>query len=176
MHEAKLLKKFIITGPESSGKTTIVQALCNQYGKSYRPEFARKFLSAKNERYALEDLTEIAKGQLAIENELVRLESDFIILDTDLLTIKIWSEVRFNFFNPNLSTILESYCLRHYLVCTPEIPWEVDPLREHPQKRAWLYSKYIEALDYYGFSYDVISGKTATQRIASAKHIITNNI
>ena len=59
--------KIIITGPESSGKTTLCKALSEHYKIPFTKEFARKYLSDLGKSYLQEDLLEIAKGQFKHE-------------------------------------------------------------------------------------------------------------
>jgi len=39
-----------------------------------------------------------------------------------------------------------------------DLPWEFDPLREHPDRREFLMKKYIEELDRHGFNYSIVNG------------------
>ena len=79
--------KIIVTGPESSGKTTLCKALSKHFKISYSKEYAREYLEKLNRDYTQEDLIKIAKGQLHAENGIQ-------LLDTDLITIKIWSKYK----------------------------------------------------------------------------------
>ena len=56
--------KIAITGPESSGKTTLAKKLSTNFKKSILVnEFAREYLKTVNGKYTYSDLIKIAKGQ-----------------------------------------------------------------------------------------------------------------
>jgi nicotinamide riboside kinase len=76
--------RIAITGPESSGKTTLARALSKVLSAVYIPEFARQYLQEKGLKYDQQDLDEIAKGQLNLilssQNSINIVDSDFVVL------------------------------------------------------------------------------------------------
>ena len=86
--------KVIVTGPESSGKTTLCNALAEHLNIPFTPEFSREFLNKLDGDYTQDDLSVIAKEQL--KNEQLTTKNNQVSLnDTDLITIKIWSEYKY---------------------------------------------------------------------------------
>ena len=83
------MAKIIVTGPESCGKTTLSQALSNHFRIPFSKEYAREYLQELGRDYSQEDLITIAKKQLEFEQ-------DIQLLDTDLITIKIWSNYKYS--------------------------------------------------------------------------------
>ena len=65
--------KVVLYGPESSGKSTLSQALADHYNTAYVPEYARLYLQDKWDRKSeictQEDLIPITRGQIQLENE-----------------------------------------------------------------------------------------------------------
>ncbi len=105
------------------------------------PEFAREYLARTNGLYAQNDIVEIAKGQMAIEDRAAK-DFSLIFCDTELLVTRIWSEVKFGNCDP---WIIEEMSRRKYdlvLLCNTDLPWVPDPLREHPDKRTFLMNLY----------------------------------
>lgn len=141
------MQKIIITGPESTGKTTLAQQLAQHYQTVWVPEYARDYIDQLNRSYEEDDLLEIAKGQVNREDEIaVQHNPDLLICDTSLLVIKVWSQVKYQRCHP---WILEQLNLRQtslYLLAFPDIPWEPDPQREHPQQRELLFQLYQQEL------------------------------
>ena len=86
--------KIIVTGPESSGKTTLCKALSEHYNLPFTKEFAREYLTDLGKNYLQEDLLEIAKGQLEDE-QLITNNQQISLHDTDLITLKIWSDYKY---------------------------------------------------------------------------------
>jgi NadR type nicotinamide-nucleotide adenylyltransferase len=138
--------KVVITGPESSGKTTLAKALAEHYLAPWVPEYARDYLNHLNQPYQEEDLLEIARGQVERENEAAAEKLDLLICDTSLVVIKIWSKYRYGRCHPWILEQIEQRPVDLYLLCSPDIPWEPDPQRENPDDRDELFKLYKRAL------------------------------
>ena len=89
------LLRVSLTGPESTGKSTLAAQLAAHYGTSFAPEFAREYLAQSGPHYTPEDLEEIARGQLAAEERAAATAHGVVFCDSDLLVIKIWFEHSF---------------------------------------------------------------------------------
>ena len=63
------MKKIVIIGPESTGKSTLCGQLAAHYKTCWCPEFAREYLLTHGMDYDFDDLLYIAKGQIAMEDE-----------------------------------------------------------------------------------------------------------
>jgi len=63
------MKKIVIIGPESTGKTTLCEQLATHYQTLWCPEYAREYLLKNGTDYSFDDLLTIAKGQIALEEE-----------------------------------------------------------------------------------------------------------
>ncbi|MBK8702010.1 MAG: ATP-binding protein [Saprospiraceae bacterium] len=122
---------FVLTGPESSGKTRLANALAAKMNLPLVDEYARIYFSTGPRQYTEIDIDHIAYRQEQLEKEITQ---PTIICDTDLLTCLIWKKVVFEVWDEKMATKIASYTDRHYLLCTPEITWEADPLREKPQR------------------------------------------
>jgi NadR type nicotinamide-nucleotide adenylyltransferase len=138
------IKKVVIIGPESTGKSTLSTMLAQHYETMWCPEYAREFLLTNGTNYSFEDLLTIAKGQLALEDEYTeKLETNALpmmedgghlplFIDTDMYVMKVWCEFVFgNCHRFVLDEILKrKYDL--YLLCNTDLPWVKDELREYP--------------------------------------------
>jgi nicotinamide riboside kinase len=69
MHE---VKKVVIIGPESTGKSSLCDLLAEHYVTIWCPEYAREYLLTQGTHYTYDDLLTIAKGQLQLEEEYIR--------------------------------------------------------------------------------------------------------
>ena len=66
----------MVLGPESTGKSTLCEALARHFSTIWCPEYAREYLLANGTDYTFDDLLTIAQGQLALEEDyLKRIES-----------------------------------------------------------------------------------------------------
>ncbi|MBC6365678.1 AAA family ATPase [Algoriphagus sp. AK58] len=153
-------KRILILGPESTGKSTLAEDLANHFGEPWVLEFAREYLEKIDRPYLFEDLAEIGKGQLELEDRLAEKAQKFLFCDTDLRVIHIWSEHRFGKTDP---WVLEEIQVRKYeliLLTDTDLPWEPDPLREYPEleMRQYFFEKYRKLAEQSGFPYLIVSG------------------
>ena len=157
--------KIIVTGPESSGKTTLCKALSEHYNLPFTKEFAREYLTDLGKNYLQEDLLEIAKGQL--ENEqLINNNQQISLHDTDLITLKIWSDYKYGNCNNWILEQIEKQKVenRFYLLCKPDLKWNYDPLRENPTDRNELLEIYKQELENLGHKFLIIKGEDRNQQ------------
>ena len=154
--------KIIITGPESSGKTTLCKALSKHFSISFAKEFARYYINSLDREYIIDDLLTIAKGQLECE-------FNSQLLDTDLITIKIWSEYKYGRCDKWILDQIEKQKKekRFYLLCKPDIPWQPDKQRENPSDREAIFEIYKEELEYLGHKYFIVEGGDRTENSIS---------
>ena len=61
------IKKIVVLGPESTGKSTLCKLLAEHFNTIWCTEYAREYLLANGTGYTFNDLLAIAKGQLALE-------------------------------------------------------------------------------------------------------------
>jgi NadR type nicotinamide-nucleotide adenylyltransferase len=153
-----MLNRIAIVGPESTGKTTLAEVLAQHYNTVYVPEFCREYLLNINRNYEYEDLVEIAKGQIALEDKLALKANKVLICDTNLLVIKVWSEFAYKKCDPWILEEIEKRKYELTFLTYHDIPWMADPLREHPFMRAELYEIYEKELQMLGVKFDVIKG------------------
>ena len=152
------LIKIAITGPESTGKSLISKQLASHYNSVWVPEFARAYLLNKNEPYNYDDILEIAKGQISTEKAISTLANRILFSDTELIVTKIWCDVKYGKCHSWIEKQLIRQKYNLYLLMDIDLPWEFDPLREHPDRREFLMKKYIEELDRHGFNYSIVNG------------------
>ena len=157
--------KIIVTGPESSGKTTLCKALSEHYNLPFTKEFAREYLTDLGKNYLQEDLLEIATGQL--ENEqLINNNQQISLHDTDLITLKIWSDYKYGNCNNWILEQIEKQKVenRFYLLCKPDLKWDYDPLRENPTNRNELLEIYKQELENLGHKFLIIKGEDRNEQ------------
>lgn len=153
-----MIKKISITGPESTGKSTLSETLAKAYNTVWAPEFARLYLEKLGRNYQEEDLLQIAKGQLALQNQLEKKANQYLICDTDLLVIKVWSEHKYGRCHPWILEKLKEVRYDLYILPFIDIPWQEDPLREHPHLREHFYQKYKEELEVRAVNFIEVCG------------------
>ncbi|MEO1517392.1 MAG: ATP-binding protein [Bacteroidota bacterium] len=153
--------KVVCTGPESSGKTTLAVQLAQHFDCPWVVEYARDYLHQLHRPYVESDLLDIAKGQWAQEHSS---SPPLLICDTDLLTIAIWSEVKYGRIHPWIESRLSPAPRCCYFLCSPDIPWEDDPLRENPHDRDALFQRYFDRLTELDSPFVILSGGQEARR------------
>jgi len=156
-HDSSRDVTVCLTGPESSGKTTLAEALGRHFGAPVVPEVAREYLAGRG-AYVPADVLEIARRQLALEARTRADVRGLLILDTDVLVLAVWWRERFGALPTALRHGLTTRSPRHYLLARPDIPWAEDPLRENPLDRERLFDRHLELLADPAFPHDVIEG------------------
>jgi len=173
--EKKVIRKtknIVITGAESSGKTTLFKELKSLTGFSFLPEISRSYINQINRPYDYNDILEIAKLyekelEIASKNELS------IISDTDLLTLLIWCEYKYDKCHSFIKESLTKNPPDFYLLCSPNIPWEFDSQRENPNNRVELFNIYLKKIMELGIDFEIIEGDQY-KRLNQAKKILQN--
>lgn len=178
------LKKIVIIGPESTGKSTLCTQLAAYYKTLCCPEYAREYLLKQGTNYSFEDLLTIAKGQLQLEDSYIAQLSQLptnnrqlLFIDTDMYVMKVWCEFVFGKCH---RWILDQITNRHYdlyLLCKPDLPWVKDALREYPDEatRVRLYHYYKDLLVHQSTPWVEISGDY-TERLQAALAVVEQYI
>jgi NadR type nicotinamide-nucleotide adenylyltransferase len=147
-----MLKKIVIIGPESTGKSSLCTQLASHYKTDWVKEYAREYLLENGTAYTFENLLEVAKGQIELEETAIEnmLQSDtgLLFIDTNMYVMKVWCEFVFEKCHHwILNTIVErKYDL--YLLCNIDLLWVKDELREYPDlvTREKLYHHYKDIM------------------------------
>lgn len=129
-------KEIIFTGVESSGKSTLAQALAAYHKGIYVSEYSRIYLENLVGNYSPKDVENIALGQSNLQKEAYAISpfQKYIFIDTDVLVCKIWYEYKYGKTSPIINELWENQKADLYLLCDINIPWQADPLRETPDE------------------------------------------
>ena len=171
--DQSLIKRVVICGPESTGKSTMTRNLAAHFKTNFVDEFARDFLqnkwNNKQEVCSKEDLLEIAKGQIELENLKIKKSSKLIFCDTNILTTIAWSKTHFNeFCDPWIQRKAKTLKYDYYLILNTDIPWVKDDLRDRPKDREKMFLAHKKELDYASVDYDIINGSDFQKRLCAA--------
>ena len=167
------LKKIVILGPESTGKSSLCESLAIHYNTIWCPEYARQFLNENGTEYSYDDLLTIAKGQIAGEDAHVEKANNMLIIDTDLYVMKVWCEYMFNNCHPFILEKINERKYDAYLLCDIDLPWTADEMREYPNEepRKELFTIYKDLLINQTTPWGIVSG-TGETRIQNAIELI----
>jgi len=158
--------RISVTGPESTGKSWLAQRLSEHYQTHWVPEYARKYLEDIKRPYNYDDILVIAQKQLEEENSAAK-NTKLLFCDTDFCVTSIWCNVKYGKCHEWITSKLEENNYALYLLCDIDLPWQYDPLREHPEMRSELFGMYHDLLQEHRFNYHVVKG-TGEERLQNA--------
>ena len=150
--------RIVITGPESTGKTTLCQNLAAHYNTQWLPEYARIYIENLKRPYLQDDVLHIAKKQIELEEELAKSNQN-IFIDTDLIITKVWLLHLYGTAPDWIDEWLKNAPRSLYLICYPDLPWEFDPVRENPQLRDYFFEWYKKEIEALKIPYIVVKGE-----------------
>ncbi|MCS6833804.1 MAG: ATP-binding protein [Flammeovirgaceae bacterium] len=179
------MKKIVLYGSESTGKTYLAQHLARHFQTIWIPEFARGYYQLRNAQQELrlkndaiscyEDISQTAIGQLVLEQAMLSLANTIVFLDTDILSIVVYAKHYFG----KVPSWLENYAAqltdRTYLLTNLDIEWVEDSLRDRPNEREKMHALFEEELLRRGYPFYVVAGKGMT-RLKNAIDIINNRV
>lgn len=169
------MKKIVMVGPESTGKSVLAKQLAEYYGSEHVPEYGREY----TEEYVIgqrqiefDDLEYIAIGhvklakEIALDNTRNAKNNKLLILDTDLIITQIWSEIYFKKVPKKVMSLQDDYIQKGdlYLLMDIDIDWVDDGTREFPMLRQWHYDRIEKELKKRNLNYVKISGNYSEGR------------
>ncbi len=159
-----MVKKIVIIGPESTGKSTLSTALASHYNTCCVKEYAREYLLKNGTDYTFENLYDIAQGQLLGEEAgleaSIKGNKEMLFIDTDMYVMKVWSEFVFNKCDNRILKEITTRKYDLYLLCGTDLPWTKDELREYPDisTREKLFHYYKEEMTGQATPWKIITG------------------
>ena len=169
--------RVVITGAESTGKTTLARHLAIHFAGLWQPEYLRTFVEQKGALPEPSDVSLIARGYLNLESRYLKRAKSVLFYDTDLISNVLYSQY---YFGQCPSWIEDKSYERSadlYLLTEPDIPWEPDPAqRESPEIRLKLHALFVAELNRRRLPFEVISGsgETRTHRaIQAVENLLT---
>lgn len=163
-----MIKKVAIIGPESTGKSTLCSQLAEHYHTQWVPEYAREYLMKQGTSYTYDSLLEIAKGQLALEDQYLSQlttrnspsSQPILFIDTEMYVMKVWAEFVFGKCHQWIIDQIVERKYDLYLLCNIDLPWTPDVLREYPdpEPRRQLFRIYHDIMINQSTPWAIISG------------------
>lgn len=169
--KAGLMPRFVLTGPECTGKTTLSESLAEHFKGKFLAEPARTILNGV-EAYTPKDLLVIMRAYI-IRDDLHSPDTN-LFLDTDLQNLVLWWQEKYGPAPRKLFQAYKAQSERFFLLCKPDLPWIYDPLRENPSDRDRLFGLYYRDLTRRGLPFAVIEGDGVERLESSIEYVMTN--
>ena len=163
--------RVVLTGSESTGKTTLASLLAAHYGAELVPEFVRGYAEKKQGPIGFADHGPIARGQMVLEDEHIARASRLVVQDTDLLSTVVYCD---HYFGACPEWIREAALQRRprlYLLCEADIPWIHDGVRDRGDRREEMQALFLDAVRRSGSPWVDIRGERAERVVAATDAI-----
>lgn len=163
------LTRIVVTGSESTGKTTLAQSLAEHFGVPWIPEFARDYAEEKGEPLSADDVEPIAAGQIAREDEAFDNIDGLVILDTDVVSTAVYAEHYYGAVPEWIERAAQERLADLYLLCDIDLPWVADLVRDAQHQRRHVHAAFVDRLTKLAAAFRVVSGTAwPDQRLAHA--------
>lgn len=170
---AHFVRKVAFLGAESSGKSTLAQALARATGEPYVEEVGRTLWVAAGGDLPLDEYVTICREHVALEDAAARVARRFVFADTNAITTQQYAFFFFGACPPEVRAYADRCRTRyaHTVVCAPDIPFEQDGTRVHPQVQQYMDGAIRNDLTIRGIPYTVVGG-TVEERVAAVLAVL----
>lgn len=173
---AHFVPRIRIVGGESTGKTTLADALARRLSTVWVPEHGRTYSTPKDrlgEPWTSEDFMVIARRQAALEDVMARRALGALVCDTDAMTTAMWHTVYLGTTFAPLEALADAR--RHYAVTLlgdTDIPWTQDGDRHSYEERARQQAELVERMGGRGEHWVRVSG-TVRERVHASLEAVS---
>ena len=154
---ASFVQRVALLGGESTGKSTLALALAERLGTVAVTEYGRERWQARGGQLVYGDLLEIAREQVAREEEAAPRAVRFLICDTTPLTTFFYSQHLFGRAEPELQRLAERR-YDHVVLCAADFPFVQDGTRSEEALREFQQSWYRTELVRRGVQFTEVRG------------------
>lgn len=182
LHWLEPVKKVVFMGAESTGKSTLTEAVAKEFNMPFVTEYGREHYEKKGSVLELDDYVHIAKKHRELEDT-ARLrmlganKSGYLFIDTNAITTLFFSYYYNQGGLPELRQLADDCKNRypHVFVCADDIPFTQDGWRDNEVWRSRMQGIVLHDLDFRGIDYTVVSG-VLEQRIAQVKTVLSGEL
>lgn len=128
------MKVAILTGPESAGKSSLCRALAQRFAAPVVAEYVREYIQQQKRDTCYADVEPIAREQWRREQVARNQPAPLLLLDTHLLSNRLWSQTLFGSSPAWLDQVLAQQRYDAVFLLDPQgLPWLADGQRCQPQ-------------------------------------------
>ena len=192
------VKRVVIVGAESTGKTTLARDLCEalvRRGGAFAatrwvPEYGRDYTTLKLASiraravaegrhtpemadlvWTTDDFVAIAREQNALEEREARVTGPVLICDTDTFATAIWHERYLGTRAREVAALAIARPSLYLLTHHDDVAFEADEIRDGEHLRAWMTRAFVERLRGGPHRLVYVRGSRA-ERVEAALHAI----
>lgn len=150
--------RVVVTGSESTGKTTLAGRLAAHFAVDFVPEFSRAYTESVARPLTRDDVEPIARGQLASEEAVASTADRLVVLDTDVLSTLVYGAHYYGHAPRWIADALRDRPADLYLLCDIDVPWVADPQRDRGDAREEMHALFVDAVGRTGVPCVMIRG------------------
>jgi NadR type nicotinamide-nucleotide adenylyltransferase len=165
-------RRIAILGAESTGKSTLAEALAVRHATLWAPEYLREFVATRQRVPHEDDQPGIARTQLERETALLPQARRFLFCDTTPLMTAVYSRIYWGRVPPELLALEAAHDYALTVVAAPDLPWVPDGLqRESAAVRMRVHAQLLAVLEGRGIAYAMVAGELG-QRIEKVEELL----
>lgn len=172
---AHFVRRVVILGAESTGKSTLTRALGEAYGTAWVREYGRDVYEREAGQLSPDHFLEIARGHRALEDEAITSPGahKWVFSDTDAATTLMWSYLLTGTARPELHALADACRARyaHTFLCDTDLPHEQDGWRANTEVRAVQQAFIRQDLASRGVPFTLLRG-TVAERVAQVRAVL----
>jgi len=164
---ASFVKRVCLLGGESSGKSTLAEALAREFKTPYVAEYGRELWDEKSGALAFDDMRHIAEVQIEREESATMHANRFVFCDTTPLTTLFYSKHMFGKADPTL----ERLAGREYdftILCAPDFSFVQDGTRQSEdfrmQQHEWYRNELVKREIFYQLATGSVDARVSQLR------------
>jgi NadR type nicotinamide-nucleotide adenylyltransferase len=143
-------RRIVVTGPESTGKTTLSHRLAELANAEWVPEASRIYAERKGGELLASDVAPIAREHIRLADaaaERARAGGKAVlVLDTDLLSTVVYARHYYRLVPDWIERMERARRADLYLLCDIDVPWIPDGIRDRPANREEMFALFRDAL------------------------------
>lgn len=152
---AHFVRRVVLIGAESTGKTTLAAELAGRFDTVWVPEFGREYWEQKVAGLRMdgplpgwtsEEFVAIAAEQQRRENEHAGRANKVLLCDTNAFATGTWHERYVGHRSAEVDAIGAADKADLYLLAEPDFPFVQDGWRDGEAIRDWMHARFVEQL------------------------------
>jgi HTH-type transcriptional repressor of NAD biosynthesis genes len=170
---ASFVQRVCLLGGESTGKSTLAEALACALFTVNVTEYGRDLWEAKSGGLVFEDMRHIAEVQVRREEDAALRANRFVFCDTSPLTTLFYSHHLFGKAEPSLERLAErSYDFT--VLCAPDFAFIQDGTRQPEDFRMRQHEWYVSELSRRQMPFRLVTG-SLEKRIDQVREMVSSN-
>lgn len=165
---AWLTARVVVLGAESTGSTTLAEALAERLGTLWVPEYGREHSEIREggltAPWRSDEFDLIVDRQIALEERALRqVPVPVLVCDTDVLATALWHERYVGSVAPRLQEAAAAHPPLLYVLTGDEIPFEQDGMRDGEHIRHDMQQRFRDVLAACGVPWLEVRGDVPTR-------------